>query len=1140
MRREDVTELDDTADDGSLGVPFPDPAPSKAEPPMLQIDCPDLADGSVSLSCGRNLWISGRAPAGSGTASIEISLDGELFDTVTRKVGREDIAAAFSEREKAAAGGFVAMIPSSRLPPGQHHLCIAARDGTGALATIKFVAEIHEISRGGPLSLRAKISRAEIAFHEQVLSALDWHPAFRLVLLVGTGEAEIERTRATLASLRAQTYSDWHVLILPRRLRPDVDRLREQLLDGSTRVEMLRAGRASEYWSAEEFCDRALAGFDEIAARVAPTAGRGARPVAEILADGSRPVLFGIIAAGDELGPDALIEFAMTSGMEREADFFYSDELRINPVSGACEPFLKPRWSPDLLLSTNYIGRLWCATAELVARADATFEELTRFSEYDLVLRLSELAGAIRHIPRILCRRGDERLDSAAAEKKALARALARRGIAGGIRAGVLPGTYRLERRLVRSGLVSIIIPTCGSRGLVRKCIETLRALTAYEEFEIVCIDHNRERDPFWRRWLSSMADKIIETDEPFNWSRFNNLAAAEARGEFLLFLNDDVEIIDPHWLDALLEQAQRPEVGVVGALLLYPDRTIQHAGMYLSPENGRAEHAFRHMREDDPGYFGLALTQRNVIAVTGACLLTRREVFERLGCFEEAHGVINNDLDYCLKAARAGLFTIFTPHARLIHHERGSRGEEQEDYDIAAFRKKWHAAFAEGDPYHHPLLSPEDCRFVPDREAAWPVHAGGPLFRREDVRRILVVKLDHIGDVVSTFPAVRRLKEHFPEASLCVLASRLTKPLWPLCKSVEEVIEFDFFHDRGDAGIREVTKADLLSLGRRLIPYRFDLAVDLRRHQDTRHILKYTGASWLAGFDIGRRFPWLDIALDLASDWKGDPSRQPIGRDIVNLVDAIAAACGEGEGIVLPPECARRPLPGSVERRLFSRRVVAIHPGAGARTRQWPPEHFAALIDLLAGREGVSLALIGNGEDREMAARILGLVRHRHSVFDLIGRITLEQLPNLLLRSALFIGNNSGPHHLAAALGVPTLGIHSGVEDAHEWGPVGAFAIAVQRDMDCGPCHLGHAASCPRELACLTDLLPHAVYALCRRLLVLGRDDRRDGLSVKRPINRGHLSTPMSMSMPGSGSFPRSEPHDGVRGERLGVWREV
>jgi ADP-heptose:LPS heptosyltransferase len=529
--------------------------------------------------------------------------------------------------------------------------------------------------------------------------------------------------------------------------------------------------------------------------------------------------------------------------------------------------------------------------------------------------------------------------------------------------------------------------------------------------------------------------------------------------------------------------------------LLLYPDRTIQHAGMYLSPENGRAEHAFRHMRGDDPGYFGLALTQRNVIAVTGACLLTRREVFERLGRFEEAHGVINNDLDYCLKAARTGLFTIFTPYARLIHHERGSRGEEQEDYDIAAFRKKWYAAFAEGDPYHHPLLSPEDCRFVPDREAAWLVHAGGPLFAREDVRRILVVKLDHIGDVVSTFPAVRRLKEHFPEASLCVLASRLTKPLWPLCKSVDEVIEFDFFHDRGDAGIREVIEADLLSLCRRLLLYRFDLAVDLRRHHETRHLLKYTGAPWLAGFDIGRRFPWLDIALDLASDWKGSPSRQPIGRDIVNLVDAIAAACGEEKGIAQPPECRTRLLPNSVERRLFSRRVVAVHAGAGARTRQWPPEHFAQLIDLLAGREGVNLALIGSGEDREIAARVLGSVRHRHSVFDLTDRITLDQLPNLLLRSALFIGNNSGPHHLAAALGVPTVGIHSGVENAREWGPVGASAVAVQRDMDCSPCHLGHAASCPRELACLTGLLPHAVYALCRRLLVLGRDDRRDCL---------------------------------------------
>ncbi|MGH7099550.1 MAG: glycosyltransferase family 9 protein [Stellaceae bacterium] len=1079
-----------------MDAPAAGTAQPEAEPPVLKIDCPDLVEGSVSLAQGRNLWISGWTLAGAGAVSLQIVLDGESVEATTQDLDRADVAAAFPERSEAATSGFLAVIPPSLLSLGQHYVEIIATDEIGASATVEFVAEIVEGTGEAPLSLRRKIGRTQIALCERILSALDWHPTFHLALLVGNGEAEIEQARATLASLCAQTYPDWQVVIVPRRPNLDVDRLREQLLDGSARAEVVRARLAGSCRSAEELrtgvlAGGVLAGFAEIAARVAPDASRSLLPLTEGIADGSRPVLFGVVAAGDALSADALSEFALASGMEREADFFYSDELRIDPASGVSEPFLKPRWSPDLLLSTNYIGRLWCAKSELVARAGATLGALTRRGEYDLVLRLSERANAIRRIPRVLCRRAGGPLDSRAAEKKALACAMVRRGIAGAIRVGALPGTYRLERRLERRGLVSIIIPTRGAQDFIRTCLESLRALTAYREFEIVCIDHNRERDPFWRRWLSGMAETVIEIDDPFNWSRFNNLGAARARGEFLLFLNDDVEIIDPSWLDALLEHAQRPEVGAAGGLLLYPVRTIQHAGMYLSPETGQAEHAFRDLGEGEPGYFGLALTQRNVIAVTGACLLTRREVFERLGRFEEAHDIVNNDLDYCLKVARAGLLTIFTPYARLIHHERGSRSERQEDYDTAAFRKKWHATFAEGDPYHHPLLFPEEWRYGPDREAAWLVHTGEPLFARDDLRRILVLKLDHIGDVVSTFPALHRLKEQFPRARLCVLASRLTQPLWPLCGLVDEVIEFDFFHDRGDAGIREVGEAELLSLRRRLLPYRFDLAVDLRRQHETRPVLRYTGASYLAGFDIGHRFPWLDIALDRAADWTGSRSRQSIGRDLVNLVDAIGAACAQEQTITRLPEDKALPLPDSLVRRLFARPVVAIHPGAGAAARQWPPEHFAALIDLLAGREAVNLALIGGSEDREKAARIIGAVQHRQAVFDLTGRVGLTQLPGLLQRCALFVGNNSGPHHLAAALGIPTIGIHSGVEDAREWGPVGPSAVAVQRDMDCCPCHLAQVAACPRELACLTGLLPRTVYALCRRLLILGGRER-------------------------------------------------
>ena len=246
-------------------------------------------------------------------------------------------------------------------------------------------------------------------------------------------------------------------------------------------------------------------------------------------------------------------------------------------------------------------------------------------------------------------------------------------------------------------------------------------------------------------------------------------IAAAATDGEYLLFLNDDIEISQPDWLDALLEHAQRPEVGVVGPQLLYPGGKVQHAGMFLGAGVGR--HAFRFAPHDDPGYFGLALTQRNVIAVTGACMLMRRSFFEAMSGFEEAHSVINNDLDFCLRAHQAGKLTVYTPYASLLHHELASRDRIGDTFDTTHFDTRWRTTFAAGDPYFSPRLSRHMNDYRPDDEPVQTVYAGHPLFDRSEIQRILVVKLDHIGDVITALPAIRRVKELFPHASVTVLA---------------------------------------------------------------------------------------------------------------------------------------------------------------------------------------------------------------------------------------------------------------------------------------------------------------------------------------------------------------------------------
>jgi len=490
----------------------------------------------------------------------------------------------------------------------------------------------------------------------------------------------------------------------------------------------------------------------------------------------------------------------------------------------------------------------------------------------------------------------------------------------------------------------------------------------------------------------------------------------------------------------------------------------------------GQGRHAFRYAAEDDPGYFGLSLTQRNVIAVTGACLLTRRGTFDALGGFNEAHGIINNDVDYCLRAWQSGLFNVYTPHAKLIHHEMISRAALDDEYDEAVFEGRWRHVFVAGDPFFHHDLSKHHDDFAPEQEPTELSVTGGPMLPRESIARILVVKLDHIGDCIIAFPAVRRLKQYFPNARIAVLTAPASKPVWAYEPSIAETIEFEFFHPRSADGEVERTHEDWRELHRRLAAERFDLAVDLRKHPETRPVLQHTGARCLAGFDFRNQFPWLDVALE----WTGDPlyvrKRQYAGEDLVNLVDAIAAACKVDRAVIAAPPV--RTAPGAP--------VIWLPPTAGNDLPQWPIEYFAVVIDQLVEAYGARIFLTGAPADEAVAADIMRRLRHPDAVTSMIGTSPLAELPALMAGAALFLGNDSGLKHIAAGLGIPTVGVHGGTLDPREWGPVGPSAVAIGRDMICSPCYLSKVEDCHRGLACLRELDPGRVYEACRRLLLL------------------------------------------------------
>ncbi|MGO9990993.1 MAG: glycosyltransferase family 9 protein [Steroidobacteraceae bacterium] len=1035
---------------------------------MLSVDIPRIVGGAAEMPVRGGLSIVGWGITAGGAAGVDIALDGVRITSARCGLRRPDVAAAHPDSADALLSGYASHVPPKALAVGRHDVTVSMRDGSGHVERIDFSIDVQEVSGDrGPCALRRKMSQVEVDLQLDTLSRLNWHPTFRMYLPFARNAMGIGAARRTIESLARQTYTQWELWLIP--------------IDRRTRPRSSRGNR--------DAVPAALtADFEDIAQRTHVWGGNGhgrAGNRRKKAADTDERCLVARLAPGDELGCDAFLEFAIAGGFDRNAELLYCDERRMSPIDGKVGAYFKPGWSPDLLLSTNYLGRAWCADSRLLERARIAIADLAGVSDYELTLRLTETARGVCHVPKLVYQSGERGGENAGQERQALNEALKRRNIIAEIQPGCLGGYYRIKRKL-KPARVSIIIPTCAAGGLIKDCLETLRAGTAYQDYEIICIENIDVNEHSWKHWLKTHADIVLETQEPFNWSRYNNLAAARASGNYLLFLNDDIEIIDPEWLDALLEQAQRPEVGIVGALLLYPDRSVQQAGVVLDGA-GRGRHAFRHQSDSDPGYFGLALTQRNVISVTGACLMTRRETFETLGRFDESHAVINNDLDYCLRAWTSGLLNVYTPHARLIHHELGSRAHVQEHYDAVRFCERWRSVIALGDPYFNPNLARDQEQFSVELEPVETIYAGHPLFSRASVHRILVVKLDHIGDCITALPALRRLKHHFPDAQISVLTGRASASIWKAETIIDEIIEFNFFHARSALGKIAVSPQDKKTVEDALRSRRFDLAIDLRKQPDTREVLQLSGARILVGFDHQGRFPWLDVALEWDEDVPLRSKHGHVSDDLIALTDAVRAHCEADRSALMERPKGMLTLPKSEQRRLFSKPLICIHPTSGSPMRQWPPEKFTALIQLLLDLQQFNIAVIGGPDETEYVEQLLESLPRNMQLFNLVGRFGLEELPTLLARSVLFIGNNSGPQHLAAALGIPTIGIHSGVVDATEWGPIGPRAMALRRAMSCSPCFIEYPKDCHRGLACLIQFPVRDVFHACLRALPRG-----------------------------------------------------
>jgi O-antigen biosynthesis protein len=433
------------------------------------------------------------------------------------------------------------------------------------------------------------------------------------------------------------------------------------------------------------------------------------------------------LPSGARLRPHALLECAMAFAVEPRTTILYADEDLMTSEGRRVSPRFKPAWSPHYAACHDYMGDPVFFDARALRSAGGWREGIPGAEDHDLRLRVADLVApeTIVHLAKVLLHRTESDGTSAFSETSRLqvvSDHLLRRGIPGRVVPDERSPHPRIVRTLVDPPLVSIIVPTRDSAALLRMCIASVLARTCYPEFEILVVDNgSRERETFetFRELERDDRVSVLAQPGPFNYSALNNAAVREARGQVLALVNNDIEVVSSDWLEEMVGHALEPDVGCVGAKLLYPDGTIQHGGIVTGLLGG-AGHSDKHAPQGAAGYLDRLVTTREVSAVTGACLIVRRSLYEVLGGLdEETFGIAFNDVDFCLRAAAAGYRTIWTPFAELIHHESVSRGHDLRDRakarrlatELSALQSRWGPRLL-ADPYHSPHLDPHSEAF--------------------------------------------------------------------------------------------------------------------------------------------------------------------------------------------------------------------------------------------------------------------------------------------------------------------------------------------------------------------------------------------------------------------------------------------
>ncbi len=636
---------------------------------QCSLDIPNAAQNEFP----EQLSLQGWACSEAGVSKIEAYVDDKLVHSFNTGISRPDIAQSYPNIEEAFTAGFFQEVSLPDLAAGKHMLTLSISDKAGN--TRSLTQEFSSFKNGDlynnwywrntPEGEAIEVLRAQAIDDDEA-------ELFHLVLTLSDDNQAL---LSTLSSIAEQAHLRWMIHV---------------------------CGQSNPQFDST---------LDNAGITTASTQVHYADDLQKLLGDLSEREGWTILLrAGETLAPHALYE--MNQALQGDkAQLLYSDHDKASFSGKHFEPCFTPQWAPNHLYANNYIGDVFAIQNACLAACKG-LELANPAWRFAVLLSLCAAQPQIKRIAKVLWSAPQE-LPSAeltAAQTQVLQTHLGKQGAQVIIREH---GIHQVRWPLSSEPKVSIIIPTMGKLDLIKPCIESMLELTAYKNYEVVILDNSRGKNPEGIDYLKGKNFTVVECNEAFNWARLNNTGVKHATGQMYLFLNDDIEIIDPLWLEEMVRQAIRPEVGTVGALLYYPNGALQHTGVLLVNYGGGGIHLLHKRMPSDAIYRHIHETTREVSANTGACLMISQQKFAEIDGFDEELAVVGNDVDLCLRLLDKGYRNIWSPDVKLIHHESISRKTSVPKENEKAMWKRWSNRFVAGDEYYNPNLSSEKGDFT-------------------------------------------------------------------------------------------------------------------------------------------------------------------------------------------------------------------------------------------------------------------------------------------------------------------------------------------------------------------------------------------------------------------------------------------